>query len=87
MTTVIQVLWPSFQLVVRLVAAALLVSTAVKAVEHGGAWYALAALCVVGAVFAVLMTGIYVWMALGSLRGKPLDLEQPVPLRRGVDSP
>ena len=72
MRSVFQVLWRSSQLVVRLVAAAVLISTAVKAIDHGGAWYALAALCIVLALFAVSMAGLYVWAAWRYLRGKPI---------------
>jgi hypothetical protein len=56
-----------------LVAAAVLISMAAKSVERGGPWYALAALFVLLAVFALLMAGVYVWVAWRYLRGKPID--------------
>jgi hypothetical protein len=71
----VQVLLQSFHFVVRLVAAAVLISTAAKSVELGGPWYALAALCTLLALFAVLMAGLYVWAAWRHLTGKPIDLE------------
>jgi hypothetical protein len=73
--SIVQVLLQSFHFVVRLVAAAVLISTAGKSVELGGPWYALAALCIPLAVFAVLMAGLYVWATWRYLKGKPIDSE------------
>jgi hypothetical protein len=69
----IQILLQSFHFAVRLVAAAVLISTAAGSAELGGPWFALAALCVLGALFAVLMAGLYVWAGWRYLRGRPID--------------
>ena len=49
-------------LVVRLVAAAVLARAAVAAVEMGGAWLAVAAFVVVIAVFTLFQAGVLVWL-------------------------
>jgi type VI protein secretion system component VasK len=76
MRSLVRILYRSFAFLLRLVAAAVLISTAAKSIERGGLWYyALAALCILLAAFAVLMAGLYVWVAWRHLRGKPIDLE------------
>jgi hypothetical protein len=53
----------ALNVLIRLGAVAVFVWMAVKSVERGGAWYALAAVLALLAVFGVLRAGVIAWAA------------------------